>query len=755
MAGIELRSIQQYVAKLHSEKAQNELDGQSAKGKELDGQSAKENEPDGQSAKVVQETKPKKPKKDGPKTGGGAYGIFVEKNRAKFQKLCQTEGLKGKAVFMLAGKAWREMDAAARRPYQEMFEKKKGAVEQAKLNKALAIARRSCRRGKQHDEEDDDNQAALSAEERRIRPNNILPFHKVGTQVLLHGLVSAPEKNGQLAYVLKYDAEARRYVVKLSSSSEQTRVRPWNVSPCLKAGTKALLAKNAAASDDTSSTSCLQPVRIQAFDPATRLYMVLVNGSSESVQPERVSPLFSASDRLLLQGLSGAAELNDHQGKVEQFNEVAGRYVVNVACIGEAKNLRPENLQLQLADNSNVVLHGLQQNEELNGAQVKLVRFDDTTGRYIVRVPQATSKSQNEVEQAAPAAETAEGPQVPQPRRVWMTTKTPVVIWGRLKRLPELVGQVGFVDDIDKELSMYIVRLPEIARLEIVETNHLCAWFAPGTEVLIQSAPKLDGQVARIEKFIAYNGTYVVRLDKNSELKVVKPENLCRWFAPRAKVMLVGLPRSPQLDGKLARIAGFDNTDGRYLVELAKPPKKTLLKPEHLRFPTARRTLVKLEGLKDNPELNGQLATVERYDAAKGEYAVFLCKQETHHNMRPENLWEATAAEVEAYANREDDPAEGAEPDNFSVDSGDVLDRLPQPGSPAVSSSSGSSDSLGRKRKKKRGGVADMDSMSKVPRSLLRDAVAKTMKACHKKAAGAQQRISMEPLSLDHSCTGE
>lgn len=837
---------------------------------------------------------PTKKRKDSGQAPGGAYGIFCSKNKARFQELCK--GLGAASVYMMAGKMWQGMNEAGRQPYRQEFERLRREKEELRLTRLLTNAKRQRWRGSKSGhhtvpEEEDDEDAGLakkrskadaSAESRRVRPDHLRPLLAAGAEVLIDGLVSAPELNGlpaqiisyaagryvvapvgtmenkrvrpchvlprlavgvqalllqlpldsarssasppappvsssssscpaasaaalgatvaagsadgaevlevatkvvlqglasaqelngQRAEIMGYDPEAQRYVVALSDG-EQRRVRPCHVAPVASAGPAAVSAAASVAASTRADSGagdasfCTRRVLVKGFRPESRHYVVRGAAGGAEVAfapPSHVAPLFKTEEGLLLQGLLKAPELNGQPVRVKRFDDAEGRYVIRVAGSGETRHVRPENVRPRLADGSPALLDGLQEAGELNGTEVKVDGFDDADRRYIVSLP--------------PRAAASEAPAPVRPRRLWLATRVEVAICGRW-RLPEIVGQLGHVEELDDELGMYVVRLQKGTRLELVEPKYLCQWFAPGTEVVLRGLPKLEGQLAQVEKFIALKGSYVVRTGKDSGTQLIKSDNLRQWFSKGTKVVVVGLPDCPSWDNHAAHVEGYDKKEGRYLVQGARKAKRNLLKPENLRVLLPVRTTVRLEGLQTALELNRREGRILRFDDVAGRYVVRMLDHELEQE-EPIFVEARNVRRIEDDGEGEGDDGD-ADPcarvgasgsaaragartggdDGAPREDGDGA--LSQPGTPGGHSRSASSDSHGFRRPKRprrrRGGGAEGggteggaeggagESPEKMPRWMLQRAAAKASKSGLRAADGQLHKTS--PLQV-------
>eukprot|EP00928_Gymnodinium_smaydae_P031211 TRINITY_DN22979_c0_g1_i1.p1 TRINITY_DN22979_c0_g1~~TRINITY_DN22979_c0_g1_i1.p1 ORF type:complete len:712 (-),score=122.42 TRINITY_DN22979_c0_g1_i1:153-2255(-) len=667
-----------------------------------------------------------------------AYCCFLAKKRAHFQTVCA--GLGGAAVLQMAGRMWKELSEQERRPYHDEYQAKKRKYEESEMRKTFAKVRKNMRRAKVKDTLEEERRRPRKKssvdEFRRVRPENILPLIDAGAEVMLQGLVSAPELNGQVARVVNYDMSVGRYIVKMASTGEQKRVRPEHATPCMRRGDNALLVSDTVGSETASSDCRGKQVRVQALDVESSQYRVRCAGSSKvvSASPNELKPLYKVGEILLFRGLAKSPELNGRRVQIKGFDDVNGRYIVHVLASKEDRCARPENVQLRLTDGSEAILHGLKQ-VDLNGKRVELQGFDEHVGRYIVSFSQAQTLDETSTCKL---------------KRLWLASKAEVVLSGVVK-LPELDGQVGLIEAIDESLGMYTVRLLKCARLELVEAKCVSLWFDPGTAVVIEGIPKYSGQLAKVEKFLASKREYVVRLEKNAELQRVKPEHVCRWFENKCKVVVTGLSSFP--DPQIGSVEGFDNREGRYLVYCSKSSRRNLLRPEYLRPILPPRSFVKIGGLQSAPELNGKLGKLERFDDTKGRYMVRLLGSEAIRCMRPANVWAVTEAEVvEA---EQMDAADEDDDDVKSVDTIDILDRLPQPASPAYSSSSSSSDSMGRRAQKRKREAGDPPTPAKLSHSLVRShEVGKLMQAGRRAADGESLTTSsLHAFGLGHLCS--
>ena len=132
----------------------------------------------GQKVKKSSRKAKKECKKPAPKKpAGGAYGCFLNKNRAAFQQQCK--GLPVTAVSKMAGEEWKTMSTVAKQPFEDEYAVKKKAYEEAmKAYRASG--------GGAAEEEEDDGERTSS----KRRKTDGKDATRSNTHVLVH---STPE----------------------------------------------------------------------------------------------------------------------------------------------------------------------------------------------------------------------------------------------------------------------------------------------------------------------------------------------------------------------------------------------------------------------------------------------------------------------------------------------------------------------------------------------------------------------------------
>lgn len=145
-----------------------------------------------------------------------------------------------------------------------------------------------------------------------------------------------------------------------------------------------------------------------------------------------------------------------------------------------------------------------------------------------------------------------------------------------------------------------------------------------GTEATVRGLSKSQEHNGRIGKVTGWDesrGRYVVELDSQTTLSL-RPSNITQNCA----VEVVGIESQPELNGKAGNVVGYDDQAGRYTVRLkTKLPNgrdAVGLQPGNVLFQPG--TCVVVQGL-SNAEFNGQMASIKEVDRAALRYSV-LCQ---------------------------------------------------------------------------------------------------------------------------------
>jgi len=97
------------------------------------------------------------------KPAGGAYGCFLDQNRAELAKECK--GLPVTAVSKLASERWKTLSAAAKAPYEEAYKKKAAAYAEAMKTYVPPPSAEKDEEEDEAEEEDDDEEEDEDDEE--------------------------------------------------------------------------------------------------------------------------------------------------------------------------------------------------------------------------------------------------------------------------------------------------------------------------------------------------------------------------------------------------------------------------------------------------------------------------------------------------------------------------------------------------------------------------------------------------------------
>merc|ERR1719230_2426857 len=89
---------------------------------------------------------------------------------------------------------------------------------------------------------------------------------------------------------------------------------------------------------------------------------------------------------------------------------------------------------------------------------------------------------------------------------------------------------------------------------------------------------------------------------------------------PGTTVVVRNLAKQPEHNGKTGHILRFDDSKGRYDVELAEESAVLALRPQNL----TQQCSLEVAGLETKPELNGSNCDIFNYDDDTGRYMVLM-----------------------------------------------------------------------------------------------------------------------------------
>lgn len=157
---------------------------------------------------------------------------------------------------------------------------------------------------------------------------------------------------------------------------------------------------------------------------------------------------------------------------------------------------------------------------------------------------------------------------------------------------------------------------PKVAARPVRPSNptHL---LMPGTPVVIHSlakTPEYNGKSAKVREWNASKGRYEVMSHCGSMLSL-RPQNLTQL----CHVTVASHPIRPELDAKCAEIVDFNSESGHYVLLLHEPAAVVELSARHCIFPAG--TAGVLQGLSDE-KLNGQMCSIVGIDHDTSRYLV-------------------------------------------------------------------------------------------------------------------------------------
>merc|ERR1712146_404920 len=138
----------------------------------------------------------------------------------------------------------------------------------------------------------------------------------------------------------------------------------------------------------------------------------------------------------------------------------------------------------------------------------------------------------------------------------------------------------------------------------------------------VKTRPEVNGAVGKVLKFDGERYVVEVVADKNQSASkaggvvALKPKNLLLCVD---QVQLVDIKSKPHLNGAQARVIDFDDSTGRFTVELRSGTSLSL-RPENLIFPNG--TPIEISGLKSvaGQQRNGARGVIVSRDSVCGRY---------------------------------------------------------------------------------------------------------------------------------------
>eukprot|EP00339_Tiarina_fusa_P000087 CAMPEP_0117040452 /NCGR_PEP_ID=MMETSP0472-20121206/28309_1 /TAXON_ID=693140 ORGANISM="Tiarina fusus, Strain LIS" /NCGR_SAMPLE_ID=MMETSP0472 /ASSEMBLY_ACC=CAM_ASM_000603 /LENGTH=373 /DNA_ID=CAMNT_0004751189 /DNA_START=72 /DNA_END=1196 /DNA_ORIENTATION=- len=132
------------------------------------------------------------------------------------------------------------------------------------------------------------------------------------------------------------------------------------------------------------------------------------------------------------------------------------------------------------------------------------------------------------------------------------------------------------------------------------------------------SRPEKNGDRGEVQQFDPRSGRYIVVLEDTDETMSVKASNLLQ----HVHIKLHGLESKPEWNGQRGTIIAWDEPNQRYNVYVMGLRRAVSLKPGNVILETG--TVGKIAGLQSKPELNGKFGTIKSFDQSAGRYEVQL-----------------------------------------------------------------------------------------------------------------------------------
>ena len=155
-------------------------------------------------------------------------------------------------------------------------------------------------------------------------------------------------------------------------------------------------------------------------------------------------------------------------------------------------------------------------------------------------------------------------------------------------------------------------RRPQVKRYDAIP---------PGTIVSLQglqSRPERNGDRGEVSEYDVASGRYLVFIEDSDEYLRVKPANLLQ----HVHVRLHAIESQPAFNGKRGTIVAWSDHKERYNIHVMDIGKIVSLKPANVILESG--TVGMIIGLQSKPELNGRYGTIKKFDETSGRYDVQL-----------------------------------------------------------------------------------------------------------------------------------
>jgi hypothetical protein len=175
-----------------------------------------------------------------------------------------------------------------------------------------------------------------------------------GTQVLISGLKSAQQLNGQVGSVRAFDAQMQRYIVVLAGGGPPKKIKSQNLHLAASGKDVESAASHAQKLDEkkVEQPQVPQPAA-QNEAPQSQTHPSAPSGQlpSQSSVPAAKPPIASSSQlvpgsHVLVSGLVSNPQLNGQVAVVHGFDGKTGRYIVEFSSVSKPKKIKESHLKL-------------------------------------------------------------------------------------------------------------------------------------------------------------------------------------------------------------------------------------------------------------------------------------------------------------------------------------------------------------------------------------------------------------------------
>jgi hypothetical protein len=132
------------------------------------------------------------------------------------------------------------------------------------------------------------------------------------------------------------------------------------------------------------------------------------------------------------------------------------------------------------------------------------------------------------------------------------------------------------------------------------------------------SRPEKNGDRGEVQQYDPRSGRYIVVLEDTEETMSVKASNLLQ----HVHVKLHGLESKTEWNGQRGTVISWDEPNQRYNVYVMGLRKAVSLRPGNILLEDG--TVGKIDGLRSKPELNGKFGTINSFNQTSGRYDVQL-----------------------------------------------------------------------------------------------------------------------------------